>query len=371
MDRVRVGLRGRMSAGGTWAAAALAVALLGTPVVPDAVAQGTPARITDSQACGGAAPPAQREKACALVLQNSALKPKDAALIHYFRGFALRDLKQGDAALAEFSDAVRLDPELWPANWVRAELLMGRRYYDKAVAAWSDVINRNPQLASLYWERGSAWDNQSRRAEAIGDYTKAIDLAGSKDSLAHFYLDRAVSYEGDRQWAKALADYAEAIRRDDRLSRAYYGRARVQFLGGDAGSAVADFDKALERDPADYYPLLWLYLAQVRGSKDALVELKRRAASLDLAKWPGPIIRVFLGELTPEQVRPPAQPEAWTEEDRKAGAACEVSFYVGELRLAKGERAKAMALFRAAVATGIKEYLEHGAAAYELDRMSR
>jgi len=368
MDGVRVGPTRRAAVRGTWT---LAAVVLGACLGGSAGAQGIPQRLTDSQACAGAAPAAQREKACATLLQNSALKPKDAALTHYFRGFALRDLKQDDAALAEFSDAVKLDPELWPANWVRAELLGGRRYYDKAAGAWTEVINRNPQLASLYWERGSAWDNQNRRAEAVGDFTKAIDLAGPKDPVAHFYLDRAVSYEGDRQWDKALADYSEAIRRDDRLSRAYFGRARVQFLGGDPGSAIADLTKALERDPADYYPLLWLYLAQVRGSNDAPVELKRRAASLDLAKWPGPIIKVFLGELAPEQVKPPVQPEAWSEAERKSGAACEVSFYVGELRVAKGDRGKAIALFRAAIETGIQEYIEYRAATYELDRTAR
>jgi lipoprotein NlpI len=184
-------------------------------------------------------------------------------------------------------------------------------------------------------------------------------------------MERAVSYEGDRQFDKALADYGEAIKRDDHLARAYYGRGRVEFLRGDMGTAAADLTKAFDGDPKDYYPLLWLYLAQARGGKDAPAELRRRASQLDLAKWPGPIIQVFLGDTAAEKVQPPHEPAAWSEAEQKAGGNCELSFYVGELRLAKGERARAVALFKTAVDSGIGEYIEYVSASYELDRAGR
>ena len=322
-------------------------------------------------ACATAPAPAQREQACAAMLKAGTLQPKDAALTHYFRGFALRDLKQDDTALAEFSEAAKLDPDLWPASWVRAELLSERRYYDKAAATWAQVIARNPDLASLYDHRGDAFDNQGRRAEAVADYTKAIELARPKDPIARFYMNRAVSYEGDRQWEKALADYSEAIKRDDHLARAYFGRGRVEFLRGDMSVAAADLTKAFESDPADYYPLLWLFLAKSHGGKDAAVDLRRRASQLDLAKWPGPILRVYLGDLAPEQVKQPKQSQAWTEAEQKAGSDCELSFYLGELRLAKGDRGRALALFKAALDTGIHEFIEYAAASYELERTAR
>lgn len=333
-----------------------------------AVSQTNPAANANGAACAGAAAPAQREQACAALLKSTALPPKDAAVTHYFRGFALRDLKQDDAALAEFSEATKLDPDLWPADWVLAELLGARRSYDKAAGAWSQVIRRNPDLASPYAHRGDALDNQGRHAEAAGDYTKAIALARSKDPIAQFYMDRGVSYESDRQFDKAFADFSEAVKRDDHLARAYFGRGRVEFMRGDTAAAASDFTKAFDGNPADYYPLLWLYLAQARAGKDAAAELRRRAAQLDLAKWPGPIVQVYLGDLAPEKVKPPQQPAAWSEAEQKAGSDCELSFYVGELRLAKGERARAAALFKTALDSGIREYIEYAAAAYELDR---
>ena len=322
-------------------------------------------------ACAGSPVAAQREQACAVLLRG-ALPSKDAALTHYFHGFALRDLKRDDAALAEFSEAGKLDPDFWQAQWVRAELMMQRRYYEKAAAAWDQVIARNPSLAGLYLRRGEALDSEGRRAEAVGDFTKAIELARPKDPIAVFYVDRAASYEVDRQFEKALADYGEAINRDGHFARAYFGRGRVEFLRGDMGAAGADFTRALEANPADYYPLLWLFLAQSHSDgRDAAVELRRRASQLDLANWPGPIIRVLLGELAPKQVEPPSQPQAWTDAERKAGSACELSFYLGELRLVKGERAGAVALFKTSLDSGIREYIEYAAAAYELDRAAQ
>lgn len=324
--------------------------------------------VSTISACAGSPVPAQREQACATILKG-ALPPKDAALTHYFRGFALRDLKQDDEALAEFSEAAKLDPDFWPAQWPRAELMMQRRYYEKAAAAWDQVIARNPSLASLYFRRGEAFDNEGHHAQAAGDFTKAIELARPKDAVALFYEDRAVSYESDRQFDKALADYGEAVNRDGHLARAYFGRGRVEYFRGDMGAAEADLARAVEADAADYYPLLWLFLAQSRGNgKDAAVELRHRASQLDLSKWPGPIIQVLLGDLAPERVKPPSQPPAWSDAERKAGGDCELSFYLGELRLAKGERARAVALFKTAIASGIREYIEYAAASYELDR---
>jgi lipoprotein NlpI len=315
--------------------------------------------------------PAERAKACATILTNPAIRPGEAAVTHYFRGFALKDLNQSDDAFSEFTEAIRLDAELWPSYWPRAEILAARRDYGRAAADLTELIRRNPQIGSLYSMRGADLDNQGQPDAAVADFTKAIELATPKDPLAEFYEGRANVFEGSHQWEKALTDYSEAIRRDDSLSFAYAGRGRVEFLTGDFAAAITDLTKAADGDASNKYTLLWLFLAQLRTGKDAVAELQRHASQMDLKQWPGPIIQIFLGELRPEQVQPPALPAAWDEAAQKAGANCEVSFYTAELSLAKKQRDRAVSLFKASVNTGVAEYIEYRAAGYELERMTR
>jgi lipoprotein NlpI len=330
-----------------------------------------PARGSAIQQCQGSAPAEQRAKACTAVLEGTGLTPREAALGHYFRGFAERDLHQDDAALTDFEAAIRLDADLWPAYWMRAELLEPRRDYAKAAGDWTEVIKRNARMASAYARRGDDLDNLGRAADAVADYSKAIELAESKDNVAGFYMDRAGAFAGDHQLDKALADYNQSIGRDSRSYGAYMGRGRVEFLRGDYAAAIADLTKAADIKRSDGYAVLWLYLAEARAGQSAPAQLRQRAEHMDLKAWPGPILRALLGDAKPEQVEPPQQPETWSEEIRRAGAQCELSYYLGEVKLLQHQDAKAAALFRAAIATDMKEYVEYRAASYELRRLGR
>jgi lipoprotein NlpI len=350
------------------AKAALAGTIAALLAAGGAAAQ-TPLGVTPQsvQLCRSSAP-AARASACTALIDSGALVPGEAALAHYFRGFAERDLRQDETALGDFDAALRLDGTLWPAYWVRAELREARRDYAAAAADWQEIIRRRPRIAGPYENRGNDLDNLGNSAEAVGVYTQAIALAGPKDNVAGFHVDRAVAFEGEHQYDKAKADFNEAITRAP-TEIAFAGRGRVRYLSGDFAGAASDFARAAELNRGDNYMLLWLYLAEAHAGRNAVALLRQRAAERNLAEWPGPIVRVFLGELKPEQVAPPALPADWPAAVRKAAAQCELSFYVAELRLLRHEPAKAAALFRATVATGIKEYVEYRAAAFELGRL--
>lgn len=339
-------------------------------VTAPAMAQ-APAQGSAIQQCRGTVPADQRAKACTAVLESTGLTPREAALGHYFRGFAERDLHQDDAALTDFEAAIRLDADLWPAYWVRAELLEPRRNYEKAAGDWTEVIRHNARMTRAYAKRGVDLDYLGRSADAVADFSKAIELAQSKDNVAGFYVDRAGAFEGDHQLDKALADYNQSISRDSRSRAAYVGRGRVEFLRGDYAAAIADLTKAADIDRSDGYAVLWLYLAEARAGQSTPAQLRQRAGQMDLKAWPGPILRVLLGDAKAEQVEPPQQPATWPEAIRKAGAQCELSYYLGEVKLLQHQDAKAAALFRAAIATDVKEYVEYRAAAYELQRLGR
>ncbi len=68
---------------------------------------------------------------------------------------------------------------------------------------------------------------------------------------------------------------------------------------------------------------------------------------IDMTEWPAPIIRLYLGQMTPESVLAAADdPDANT----KKRQVCDANFFIGELALQRGAKDDAVRLFRLAAA---------------------
>jgi len=323
----------------------------------------------DAQDCVASPVPDRRVAACTAVLDQTTLPPKSLAEARYYRGLARLDLRAPDAAAVDLSAALQADPDLWPARWVRADLLVSRRDYDDSVADWTALIRQKPDFVRLYANRGAALDNEGRGTEAIADFTTVIERAGGKPASGAALLSRAVAFEGMHQYDRALTDLDEALKRDGTSPDIYFTHGRVAYLIGNDAMALADFAKTATLHPGNSYYLLWRYLAELRTGRDAATDLREGAGQIDPGVWPGPIIRVLLGDLAPGDVKPPAFPVRWSAADQAAGAHCELDFYQAEVHLLRGERDQAHQLFQAAVDTGVKEYVEYRAATMELGRM--
>ena len=82
-----------------------------------------------------------------------------------------------------------------------------------------------------------------------------------------------------------------------------------------------------------------------------------------MTRWPAPVIRMFLGQMTPEAVLAAADhPEAHIKREQ----VCEANVYSGELALQQGRKNEARRRFRAAVADCPKALIEWSAANAEL-----
>ena len=97
-------------------------------------------------------------------------------------------------------------------------------------------------------------------------------------------------------------------------------------------------------------------------------DLKRAARNLDLKKWPGPVVSMFLGQAEPKQVLAQANDrDAKKQREQRTGA----YFYVGQYHLIRGSRAKAKAHFRSTLKLGVKYFVEYTGARVELARMAK
>jgi tetratricopeptide (TPR) repeat protein len=103
----------------------------------------------------------------------------------------------------------------------------------------------------FYLDNG-IYDIQSGKfQDAIENINKSLEL--KKDwAIPYFY--RAVAYDAMEEFDEAMLDYTKAIQLDEKMTDAYYNRARIILSRKDLDNpkvenAVKDLEKALELDP--------------------------------------------------------------------------------------------------------------------------
>jgi lipoprotein NlpI len=213
-------------------------------------------------------------------------------------------------------------------------------------------------LAFAYNNRGIAYDEKKDFDRAIADFTEAIRL---DPKYAAAYDNRGNAYNAKGDFDRAIPDYTEAIRLDPKNAFAYRHRGLAYFYNGNFAKALADLGQASGLDPKDAYTALW---ADIVGQRDNVKSrLSQAISQIDMTAWPAPVIRMFLGQMTPAAVLAAADdPDA----TKKTGQVCEANFYSGELALRQGAKEGAGRLFRLAASDCPKDFDEWGAANKEL-----
>jgi tetratricopeptide (TPR) repeat protein len=162
----------------------------------------------------------------ALLLPNIAVSA-DPAADAYQKGKTYLEKGDSDAAIAAFTEAIRLDPKLANAYSDRGVAYEGKGEIDKAIADYTEAIRLDPKTALAYYNRGIAYARKGDLDKAIADYTEVIRL---NPKLAQAYSNRAAAYEKKGENAKAEADFAEA----EKLG--YKGRTARATPGGVLGN---------------------------------------------------------------------------------------------------------------------------------------
>ncbi len=125
----------------------------------------------------------------------------------YQKGNALLAKRDYDAAIASFTEAMRIDPKDANAYSSRGIAYEGKGDMDKALADYSEAIRIDPKSALAFYNRGIAYARKGDLDKAIADYTEAIGL---DPKMAQAYSNRAAAYEKKGAKAEAEEDLAQA-----------------------------------------------------------------------------------------------------------------------------------------------------------------
>jgi len=157
----------------------------------------------------------------------------------------------------------------------------------------------------------------------------------------------------------ARADTGDA---DRTIASTYFSRGRFYLYTGELPKALADLGVASDADPKSTYIALLLDIANKRSNLPSQLA-HDAAAQLDMTRWPAPVVRYYLGEITAEQLLAAADnPNA----DVRKRQVCDANFYSGELDLQQGRRADATQHLQFAVASCSKGFAEYEGAIAEL-----
>jgi lipoprotein NlpI len=342
-------------------------------------------------------PASQTLEACTRAVDSGAVTGARLAEVRTQRGAALRALNRTDEAIAEFEAAMALDPNNSLPILFRATTFTFLGQHDRAITDYKTAIDKDPKLVNVLFEVGrslagarhygvavlyfdAALTYKPNDAETLHQRAVARDSAGDA-KIALPDIDAAVAAAPDRlnylvtraivrtnvgDDAGAMADFAAVLARQPQDSWSHYRRGHTQFDAGRFNDAAQDFAAHLRLTPGQPFGALWLYVARRRAGEDARAELERFAAGASLSQWPGPIIEMMLGRISPEVL---LDSTVNTDERKEKDRSCEALFYIGEYHLIKGDREAATRAFRAVIATGVTDFLEYVRAGVELKRL--
>lgn len=186
-----------------------------------------------------------------------------------------------EPALEDFRRVLELKPDHASAWFNRGEIRAARGQYELAVADYTQAVALRSDDREAYRRRGQAYVRLGQLREALVDFDHVVRLASGQ---AEPLLDRGDAHRSLGQWSQAAEDYRLAMTIDSDCGRAY--RSAAWFLATcpeeryrDAELAVQAAEKALELDgPRDVNYLDTAAAAYAnRGQYDKACEVLGRA----------------------------------------------------------------------------------------------
>lgn len=257
----------------------------------------------------------------ALASYEAALKVDPIyAEAHYFRANILYSRGQMKEAIAAYTVAVGLTPELIDAHrqpvpqdrltdytgtpaempWIarsahrilslnrslesvprQADLLKERaaayyrlRNYTQAIADYTSALALQPQDADALFRRGVAYERLGQQNRAREEYRKALAI---NPQLPTLYIQRGIDYGSVGNLRQSIDSLTDGIRLDPQNPDSYFNRGTAYFQLGDFRRAIADFSQVIQLSPDDHDAYYWRAVSHEQSGRrqDAIADYRR------------------------------------------------------------------------------------------------
>lgn len=162
-----------------------------------------------------------------------------------------------DEALKLFDAAITRNPTDDELPAYRAAIYLEKRDFAKADSDLATALKLNPNSMLGYHNRGYGKWLRGQHAEAVADYSSAINLgiarharrALTASSLASMYQNRGVAYEDVGDLGRASIDFTRCIQLHPERGAYYVNRGLIYLKRGMYEEGISDLDEALFLDP--------------------------------------------------------------------------------------------------------------------------
>ena len=213
-----------------------------------------------------------------------------AVLCTNFLGVALRMKGDDQAALAHYTEALRLNPGYYKAHYNLGNVLYRQRRYEEAEAHFAEALRLNPGYADAHYNLGIALQTKGSYEAAEGHYAEAVRLRPGHAG-AHKVLAGLLNFPGG-SIEEAEAHLTEALRANPGDADAHNNLGTILSRQRRYAEAEAHFAEARWIQPGDpnaYNESAMIMAAcpeaKFRDGKKA-VEFATRAC--ELTQWKNP-----------------------------------------------------------------------------------
>jgi tetratricopeptide (TPR) repeat protein len=154
-----------------------------------------------------------------------------------------------DAKVAEIAaQPAPTQRELSAEDYFSRGLKRDKSDYDGKIADYTEAIRLNPNYSTVYYNRGVAYNDKGDLDSAIGDYNQAIRL---NPDYGIAYINRGVAHRAKGDFDTAITDYNQAIRLGLNDATVYHNRGIARYHKADFDGALTDYKQAIRLKP-DY-----------------------------------------------------------------------------------------------------------------------
>jgi protein O-mannosyl-transferase len=165
---------------------------------------------------------------------------------HNALGMILRQKGRAGEAIAHFTAAVALNPDLAEAHQNLGRILVDQGRMAEAVPALSQAVRLMPDNAEAQSELGAALSSQGRIGEAIAHYTEALRI---KPDLPQVHNALGYALTGENKISEALAHFSEAVRLKPDFAEAHNNMGLALAGQGKLSEALMHFSEAVRLKP--------------------------------------------------------------------------------------------------------------------------
>jgi tetratricopeptide (TPR) repeat protein len=215
-----------------------------------------------------------------------------------------------------------------------------------AVARAGSVLAADPRNVEQFIRLGIAQSGVRQFREAIETFTRGLAIAPNDPML---YRWRGHRYLSVREFDRALADLTRGLQLDTTNYGILYHLGIIRYLRGEFPQAADLFSRAQRRAPeagelAGSTDWLWMSLSRAGRAAEAKAMLDRRPDSLEVTNAYTQRLRLYRGEIGPDQVITPA--------DTGDVAMATLSYGIGNWHLLRGDTVRARDWFERSVRSG-------------------